>query len=142
MNKNYKKNQKGFTLIELMIVAVIVGILISIAYPSYRTYILRSHRTDAIAALTQDQTILERCYAQNFTYSGTCAGLPTFPHNSSQNYYRISLSNVSASTFTLTATPLGTQALDTTCAAIAVDQANQKTSSDTSGTSQAGCWSL
>lgn len=134
------KLKKGFTLIELMIAVVVMAILTAIAYPSYRTYILRSHRIDALAALAQDQTVLERCYAQNFNYNAACASRPTFPHNSSQNYYSINLSNLTATTFTLTATPLGTQALDTTCSNFTLDQANQKTASDGSGTNQSTCW--
>lgn len=134
------RTKKGFSLIELMIVVVIVGILTMIAYPSYRYYVLKSRRSDALAALAQDQTILERCYAQNFSYSAACTGMPTYPHNSVQGFYSVALSNQSASTYTLTATAIGTQTGDTTCRTFVVDQANQKTASDSSGTAQTICW--
>jgi type IV pilus assembly protein PilE len=123
-----------------MIVLVIVGILTMIAYPSYNNYILKSHRPDAFSALARDQTIIERCYAQNFSYSATCASLPNYPHNSSQNYYAITLTNQTTSTYTLTATTIGPQTVDTTCQTIAVNQANQKTASDSSGNTQTTCW--
>ena len=124
----------GFTLIELLIVMVIVAILTSIAYPSYRTWILKSHRSDAMATLAQDQVILERCYAQTFAYNQACAALPTFPQTSPQGYYIITLPTQTATTYTLTATATGTQTLDTNCSTMSIDQANQKTAT------QDACW--
>ena len=135
------KKHMGFSLIELMIVAAIGGILLAVAIPSYKTYVFKSHRADALSALAQDQTILERCYAQSFSYNGACSARPAFPHNSTQGYYSIN-AVIGAATFTLTATPIGTQVGDTTCASIRVDQANQKTAVDSSGTSQLVCWNL
>lgn len=143
-----KKNKKtlyvshlyGFSLIELMIVIMIIAILAGIAYPAYRSYTLKSRRADAMTALLQDQMILERCYAQNFSYSASCTALPAYPHNSSQAYYSITLSNLGASTYTLTATAIGGQALDTTCSSLSVDQTNTKTASDASKGAQNSCW--
>lgn len=136
----YRKKILGFTLIELMIVVVIIGILAIIAYPSYVSYILKSRRSDALATLTQDQITLERCYAQNFSYVQACGSLPTFPQTSAQGYYSINLTNLGATTYTLTATPTGSQTEDTTCARFSVDQANVKTAVDSSGTAQTVCW--
>lgn len=131
---------RGFSLVELMIVLVIVGILSAIAYPSYTNYIERSRRADGQAALTQTQIILERCYAQNFAYNAACPALPTFPQNSAEGFYTIALSNLSATTYTLTATPQGAQAHDTTCSSISINQAQVKTASDSGGTAQSTCW--
>lgn len=135
-----RQSHHGFTLIELMIVVAIVAILSAIAYPSYSAYVLKSHRADALTALSQNQVILERCYAQNFSYSAACVALPTFPVSSPQAYYSVALSNLNPTTYTLTATPTGVQIADTTCAAMIVDQANNKTATDTSGNPQAVCW--
>ena len=137
-----KRNERGFTLIELMIVVAIFGILVAIAYPSYTTYVLKSRRTDAQASLGLDQTILERCYAQSFAYNSGCAAVPAYPHNSGQGYYSIAISNLTASTFTLTATPINAQATDRTCSTMTVNQANVKTSLDNSGVSQPVCWGM
>ena len=66
--------ERGFTLIELVIVMLVVSILASIAYPYYTAFVFQSRLSDAQASLEQYQTILERCYAQQFAYSG-CASL-------------------------------------------------------------------
>lgn len=135
---NQQKN--GFTLIELMIAVLIIGILATIAYPSYVSFLLKSRRSDAIAALAQDQITLERCYSQNFSYNAPCGSLPAFPQISSQGFYSITLTNLGATTYTLTATPIGGQAEDTTCASMTVNQANVKTAVDSGGTAQTVCW--
>ena len=59
MNNYNAKKQLGFTLIELIIVIVIMSILTLIALPSYQTWVLKSHRSDAMSSLAQDQTSIE-----------------------------------------------------------------------------------
>lgn len=130
----------GFTLIELMIAILIMATLATIAYPYYVGFMLKSRRSDAMAALAQDQIILERCYTQNFSYNAPCGSLPAFPQTSAQGFYSITLTNVGPTTYTLTATPIGSQTEDTTCASMAVDQSNAKTAVDSSGTAQTICW--
>ena len=136
----FNKNKTGFSLIELLITLMILGILATIAYPSYVSYINRAHRADALSTLSQLQLTLERCYAQNFSYSASCTAKPTFPVTSPQNYYRINLSNLSTSTYTLTATAIGAQTRDTICASMSINQANVKTATDSSGVTQTVCW--
>lgn len=133
---------QGFSLVELAISLFVLSIIVSIAVPSYRGVIQKSNRADALAALSTDQARLERCYAQNFSYSATCSSRPTFPHNSTQNYYSIAISNLTSTTYTLTATPIGAQATDTTCARIMLDQSNTKTATNSNGVSQSVCWNL
>lgn len=62
------KRQRGFTLIELLIAVVIIGIIASIAYPSYTRYVERSVRSDGQTALLQAASEMERCYSRNYTY--------------------------------------------------------------------------
>lgn len=131
---------KGFTLIELMMAVLIMAILATIAYPYYVSFLLKSRRSDALATLAQDQITLERCYAQNFSYNAPCGSLPPFPQTSAQGFYNITLTNLGATTYTLTATPIGSQAEDTTCVTMTVDQSNTKTAVDSSGTAQTICW--
>ncbi len=134
------QRQPGFTLIEVLIVVVIVAILAAVALPSYKSYVLKTRRADALATLTQTQAILERCYAQKLSYATACSDTPAFPLTSAQSFYRIAMSNQTATTYTLTATTLNAQTADTTCTTMTLDQANQKSAANSSGTTQAVCW--
>lgn len=100
---------------ELMTVLVIVGILATIATPSYRVYILRTHRTTAKSALLSIATSQERYYLSNRTY-GTIAQLaPDYPTTSDNGMYTITMEVADAATFTAKATAtVGTNGVDMT----------------------------
>jgi type IV pilus assembly protein PilE len=150
--KHPRRTSGGFTLIELMIVVAIIAILGAIAIPSYLKYVMKGRRSDAIAALSQDQGILERCYAQTFDYSKVtvpssgCGSLSSTAANvSPQKYYDVALTFPAAastgaaiSSYTLTATPVAgsPQASDSGCTSFALTSANQKTSTG----SASNCW--
>ena len=105
-----RQAQRGFTLIEVMIVVAIVGILSAIAYPSYQEYVRRGHRAEARAGLLQAAQWMERAATATGTYPKTAqfpASLKTVPNDR----YDISV-NSNGSTFTLTAAPKGAQASD------------------------------
>jgi type IV pilus assembly protein PilE len=97
-----------------MIAVAVIGILASIAYPSYMRYVTESRRTDAKAVLMQVAGQLERCY----TVSNDYTGCVTLPVDSENGFYTITTgaSNITASTYTLSAVPKEVQATrDTEC---------------------------
>ena len=68
---NKMKNQKGFTLIELMIVIAIIGILAAIAIPQFSAYRKRSYDSSAQSDLRNAATAQEAYYVDNSNYCGT-----------------------------------------------------------------------
>ena len=69
---------RGVTLVELLTVIVIIAILSSIAVPTYRSYVLRTQRTEATATLLRVQAAEEKFFAQNNVYTDN---LDTAPPN-------------------------------------------------------------
>lgn len=128
------KRQRGFTLIELVIVVAIVALLAAIALPAYNKYVQKSRRSYAYDALTAEQTALERCYAAVFTYVG-CAAVPASavaPPAPATSYYTVT-AVTAASTYALTATTLGAQVADTTCTTLTLNSTGVRTAQNSGG---------
>lgn len=86
-----KKNRlQGFTLIEVMIAVVIVGILASIAYPSYIDYVVKSGRSEGVAAVMKVANLQEQYYLDNRAYATdmTKLGLAASPFVTEHGRYR------------------------------------------------------
>lgn len=67
--------QRGFSLIEVMVVVIIVGLLASIAYPSYRNYVLKANRAEGAAHILRVLQAQERHFSHNMTYTTTLSNL-------------------------------------------------------------------
>jgi type IV pilus assembly protein PilE len=73
-NLVYKNKQKGFSLMELMIAVAILGIISSIAYPSYMSQVRKSKRTPAKVELMRIAQLQESFYVQNLSYAKALSG--------------------------------------------------------------------
>jgi len=112
----WPKRTRGFTLIELMTIVVIVGILAAIAIPSYTQYIQRANRNEAQQTLLEAAAFLQRCFTQNNDYRCALpAGFAQTPAAPAAAKYNIAISaggGVGSTTYTLTATRAGTMSGD------------------------------
>jgi type IV pilus assembly protein PilE len=107
--------QRGFTLVELMIVVAIVAILASIAYPSYTQYVIRGHRAAAQAQMMDIATRQQQFFMANRSYAADLAALNyALPAEVAAKYNAAVAANNAATppTFTITFTAAGSQTSD------------------------------
>lgn len=122
------KKLKGFTLVELMVAVVIIGIVVAVALPSYQNHVRQSNRAVAKAILLENAQFMERFYTVNNQYDATVGAdgianaggddvdvvlpLTQSPRTGAVAQYNISLQAVADATFTLRAVPVGSMAED------------------------------
>jgi len=82
---------RGVTLIDLSVALAIVGIVASMAVPSYQRSLAKARRADAIAALMRLQTAQEQFRAAHGSYALDLAGLPRVAGRSDQGFYGVAL---------------------------------------------------
>ncbi|PID78388.1 MAG: dolichyl-phosphate-mannose--protein mannosyltransferase [Deltaproteobacteria bacterium] len=97
----FKKNEKGFTLIELMIVVAIIGILAAIAIPNFMNYQCKARQTEAKSNLGTIRVNEEAYRAEYDTYSNSLSAIGFGTQGDAK--YTYSITGVSATTFTATA---------------------------------------
>ncbi|MFT5788194.1 MAG: type IV pilus assembly protein PilE [Shewanella sp.] len=124
---------RGFTLIEVMIVVAIVGILAAIAYPSYTDYVTKAGRSEGVTAVLNISNLQEQYYLDNRTYTEDLTKLGLAASYVTENGH-YSLISKGSSSFTITASAEDTQkARDSTCQTITLTDIGVKGPS-------AECW--
>jgi type IV pilus assembly protein PilE len=130
-----RKSCHGMTLIELTIVVAVLGILMSMAVPSYRSYTLRVHRSEAIRMLLQAAMCQERLNASRGSYdTSLCQTV------SEQQAYRLAYGSphTQGQTYTAMAIPKGAQLADP-CGSLLLDQSGMRSIS-AQNISVTKCW--
>ncbi len=128
------KRDKGFTLIEILIALVVLGILMSIALPGYNSQVTRSRRSDCMGVMLGFAQAMEKYRAVNYTYEGAAnggndTGAPASTLHPAQcpiegdALYNLTIQAATATTFNLDATPVGAQAGD---GALRINQLGQR----------------
>jgi type IV pilus assembly protein PilE len=142
-NHSTRTAQRGFTLLELMIVVVIVAILAAWAMSSYSNYIRKARRADAQQQLQQISLKQEQYRAEHPEYADDWTELgyadpDTADANGTGLHFDWEMTSADANSFTVTATASGDQAKDkaegTACTPLSVDEDGQ------SSRSPAACW--
>ena len=110
--------QRGYTIIELMIVVTVIAVLAAIAVPSYQDYTKRARRSEAQVALSELANLQEKFFAETLSYApGIDIADPdnklAYRSVTEGGYYALSVIAVSATVgYTLQAAAQGTQAGD------------------------------
>lgn len=140
----------GFTLIELMVALVIVGVIAAVAVPNYQGYLRSAYRAEARTALLETAQWMERHFSLTQSYvtasqggainnaALAAAGLAVTPRAGAVRYNISFAAGPTVSTYTLQAVPTGSQTGDTRCGTLTLTNLQVRGISGT-GTA-ADCW--
>jgi type IV pilus assembly protein PilE len=134
---------RGVTLAELLIVVVIIGILASIAVPSYRRYVMRTHRTDATTMLLRIQAAQEKFFLQNNQYAPSIAALGLNATTDGGKYDIVINQPRGITTFDARATPAANkgQQGDSKCQTFTINEVGVRGGLDGGGVDRTNeCW--
>ncbi len=145
--QQHRKQQRGFTLVELMIVVAIVAILAAIAFPSYAQQVRKGRRVDAKSAMLDLAARQEKFFATNNRYSVSAPALnygSAFPlslDSGSVTSYTMTVTQATVTDYTITATPVGDQINDP-CNTYVLNNFGVQSNLTASGGANAttGCW--
>ena len=106
--------QKGFTLIELMIVVAIIGILAAVALPAYQDYTVRAKVSELILAASSGRTSLSEVYSVNLAFPPTTSAADYVTNVSSKYVASIGYAQTSATVGVITVTSVANNAIGPT----------------------------
>lgn len=130
--------QRGFTMIELMIVVAVIAILAAIAIPNYNDYVKRGQIVDGLVPLADMGGKLEQYFQDNRKYQGACMAGTVAPLPPATTRFSYSC-NLAPTTFTVTATGLGN--MQGFIFTLDQNGTRQTTGTQTGWTAGSNCWS-
>ncbi|TXH94674.1 MAG: type IV pilin protein [Rheinheimera sp.] len=139
-----QSEQRGFSLMELMVAVAVAGILLAVAVPSYQNYLNGNRRAVAGACLVELSQFMERVYTTSMVYNlnnGVATALPATTCQQTLNAtYTFDLS-VAAQSYTISAAPKGAQSGDTACGTLTINEAGVRSAAGDSTPDQIKkCW--
>ena len=143
-----KRNNRGVTLLELVIAVTIVMIIAALAVPNYRNHVLRSNRTEAVGGLQRVAAAQERFYLQNNTYTANLNDLGIAAVANDKAHYTLAIAaGADVNGFTATASARdpnggdGGQRQDKECLTFQIDNTGNVSSTNAAGNaSTETCW--
>jgi type IV pilus assembly protein PilE len=132
------QKQRGFTMVELMIVVAVIALLSAVAIPSYTKYAARAKRSAAESAMLGMANKQERYMLDARAYATSLSGLAYTVPSEVSPYYNISITadnSAAPPTYTITAAPKGSQATaDALCGTLTLNSVGTKSAAGS------GCW--
>lgn len=153
MSHPVPRGLRGFTLIEVMITVVIIGILAMIAVPAYGNYVLRANRAVGKTAIMRIATQQESYFTDRKQYATSLPALSSTEYgtattvyvkrdgtvqaaNTADTIYAVTLTGASATAYAVQAVPVHAQARDTACGTLTYTSTGTRTVSGTA----TDCW--
>jgi type IV pilus assembly protein PilE len=120
------KNHQGFHLVEVLFTLAIISITAALSYPVYSDYMMYTRRMEAENTLTKLALAMEKFRVEHQSYENATLNDLHFPDIIVKNHYRLAIQQASNTSYVLTATPLGKQTKDDTCATLSLNAKEEK----------------
>ncbi|MFM8863479.1 MAG: type IV pilin protein [Limnohabitans sp.] len=133
----------GFTLVELLVTLVLLGLLAALIWPSYSQHLRRMRRLDAQTSLEALHLAQTRWRSQRGEFSDSLQALGWASDRSRDGHYRLQILSADTEGFTLQATPMGPQAQDLDCSPMQLQLVQRATlvrSAGLTGQGDRACW--
>ena len=133
-----KANHRGYSLLEVMVVLLIVSILVMVAVPFYQNYLVKSRRYQAEQTLMHSALALEHYYQAQGSYKGATLEKLNVDLRSIDDYYTVLVTYESPNSYVVSAIPTANQE-DTSCGTLTLNELGQRGYSGVAG-SLSDCW--